>query len=118
MGLKKLSLPKLPEKRNPEQIHFQEKISDSYCFNGGLKPSECANKESNNEYSHKEKMGSKKAVSTLKQMRNGIGVSSLGDKPYKNPAYSNGFKEPVYRVHFGELHSSNSMQIIRKPKNS
>ncbi|KAM3137676.1 hypothetical protein pb186bvf_010290 [Paramecium bursaria] len=36
-------------------------------------------------------MGQKKRLEYLTQMRNGLNVVSLGDKPYKNPEYCEGF---------------------------
>ena len=112
MGLKKLTLPKLPEKRNPEQVHFDPKNSDSYCFKGGLKTYSFSNKETNKEHTHKELMGSKKLVPSLNEMRNHIGVASLGDKPYKNPEYSTNFKPQIYRLKFSDAHPANKNSKI------
>lgn len=44
-----------------------------------------------NEYSQEGKMGMKKRVHTIYDQRNGMPLSSLGDKIYKAPEYVPGF---------------------------
>ena len=49
------------------------------------------NRKSINEYAVEGKMGNKKRVNTLYEARNGLQMTSLGDKIYKAPEYMTGY---------------------------
>ena len=49
------------------------------------------NRKSINEYHVEGKMGSKKRVGTMYEARNGLPMTSLGDKIYKTPEYMTSF---------------------------
>ena len=59
--------------------------------NRGLHPSDQFNKTSWSEYKTEQTMGKKIRVNNLYDQRNGLPMTSLGDKNYKHPDYTPGF---------------------------
>lgn len=78
-------------KPRAQRTHFEEKISGSYEDDEvGLKTFVQHNRRSMNEYLNTDLMGRKKLI-VFEETRNGIPVSSLGDKKYKAVQYSERF---------------------------
>ena len=57
----------------------------------GLRAFEKANTKSSNEYNQEKVMTQKKRIKNLYDQRNGLPLTSLGDKVYKHPDYTPGF---------------------------
>lgn len=75
--------------RRPERKHIEPNPSGSYeeLEIGKRTFMDVHNRKSVNEYKQEEMMGYKKRVGTLYDQRNGMQVSSLGDKVYKAVEY-------------------------------
>ena len=71
--------------RRPERLHIEPEPSGSFedLEVGRRTYIDVHNRKSVNEYKQEAVMGSKKRTQTIYDQRNGLPVSSLGDKIYK-----------------------------------
>jgi len=76
--------------RERQHLHSRESRHHDYNKTSTRTFSE-ANHASHREHFLEKEMGQKSAVGDLYDMRNGLAVTSLGDKAYKNPEYSGTF---------------------------
>lgn len=60
-------------------------------FDVGIRAYSSANQSKGNQYDLESRMQTKMRIYGLDGQRNGLGVSSLGDKPYNYPEYESGF---------------------------
>eukprot|EP00826_Nyctotherus_ovalis_P059771 TRINITY_DN8341_c0_g1_i5.p1 TRINITY_DN8341_c0_g1~~TRINITY_DN8341_c0_g1_i5.p1 ORF type:complete len:211 (-),score=90.80 TRINITY_DN8341_c0_g1_i5:294-902(-) len=84
MGVKKIDVKYEPTKPRAERQHFGEKLSGSMNpFKGGLKPFPERHAVTTNEHFLEIDMGQKGRVPGMRERRNKLPYTSLGDKPYK-----------------------------------
>jgi uncharacterized secreted protein with C-terminal beta-propeller domain len=94
-GIKYLTLPEQAERNRKEKGHViggyqtnkELEPKGTLRFIKGIKTYDYANKSKNNEYLIESKMQAKMKILGLDGQRNGLGVNSPGDKPYKYPEY-------------------------------
>jgi hypothetical protein len=88
-----------------EKMHGTTKESGHFNFNRtSVKTFDVANALSNKSSNLEKEMGIKKNMDYHEDQRNGLGLTSLGDKSYKNPEYSSNF------FHEGGLVAGSSMR--------
>ena len=91
-GLRKVDMHFTGMKDRAERKHLVANPSASYeDLEIGKRTFVSHNRKTMNEYNQEKVMGTKKRINTFYEMRNGLPVSSLGDKIYKAPDYQPGF---------------------------
>ena len=94
-GVKAVPEPVPKNKPRPEARHLRPATTGHWEFRSTLKQVEFdgvnAKDQKSGHYSFEKGLGMKLRASGLRQMRNGIGISTCGDKPYGNPEYSTNF---------------------------
>ena len=79
------------ERRHHEQPHKSMMGPTNDNLPIGLRAFEKANRPSSKEYNTEKEMSQKKRIKSLYDQRNGLPMTSLGDKNYKNPDYQPDF---------------------------
>ena len=96
-GVKHIDFKPIEGKGQPERLHIQPKNPSlqgpghEVYDQKGLRPFEYANQKSTGEYNQEKVMTQKQRIKTLVEQRNGLPMSSLGDKNYKHPDYTPNF---------------------------
>ena len=91
-GAKKVDIQFTEMKPRAEKKHIEPKESETYeDASIGKRTFIEHNRKTINEYNLDNCIGNKKRIETIYDMRNGMPLSSLGDKIYKRPDYAPGF---------------------------
>lgn len=103
-----------PKRPRPEKVHItQESTGNEYQTRGikcGIRPN-----TPTKDYDLEDQLQAKKRILTYADMRNGISVSSLGDKIYKDTTYAPDFYK-VPGVYPGSSNINRTRNMARKKK--
>lgn len=103
-----------PRKPRPEKVHIVQESSGNEFQNRGIKCGIRPNTPTK-EYGIEDQIQAKKRILTYADMRNGISVSSLGDKIYKDTTYAPDFYK-VPGVYPGSSNQIYQRNMARKKK--